>query len=88
MVSRMAPVLAASVMLGACAGVYVGVPVGPVQVGTSVDPDGNVGVHAGVSTPAGGVGVSGQLPKEPEVFEEIPASDESGATAEQEKGKK
>ena len=75
-------------LLTACAGVYVGVPVEPVQVGTSVDPEGNVGVHAGVSTPAGGVGVSGQVPKENEVFEEVPATEGSGTTAEREKGKK
>jgi len=88
MASRIAPACAASLLLSACAGIYVGVPVGPVQVGTSVDPEGNVGVHAGVLTPAGSVGVSGQVPKEHEVFEEVPAADESGATADGEKGKK
>lgn len=72
-------------MLGSCAGIYVGLPVGPVQVGTSVTPDGDVDVHAGVSTPAGGVGVSGRVPKQQGPFTEMPAEGKAESQDERQK---
>ena len=80
--------MSAGFMLSGCVGVHIGFPVGPIQVEALVAASGDVGVAAGISTPFGSVGVSGQMPKEQGVFEEVPASEESGFKAEQEKGKK
>jgi len=65
------PLAAMLLLLAGCSGVYVGVPIGPVSVGTTVGKEGPKSVSAGVGVGPAGASVSAPVKKE-KAFEDSP----------------